>query len=318
MAARFEDVLFVGTGNVGLMHGWALAQGGVGVTHVVRPGRGPVGDVPLDVLDAREDPPAAYPARYRPRVVDRVGPDDRYDLLVVATNHLQAGAALRQYAPLLPRADVLMFCANWRGPGEVDAVVPRERCLWGYSTFSGARGDDGVLYANVQRTFRVGALPGTRPGLLQQVEATFAAGGVAPDEKADIVEWLWVHQAVNAGLIGTCLAQGDLPSADTPHEVWRFIVRAVRDALRVLEARGAGVRGYPDVAVFLIDDEDEAARRLRDGMLAAPHLERTRRHGHFGASPAEMRRFYWDVVETGDQLGVPMPYLGTLREAIPR
>ncbi len=84
--------------------------------------------------------------------------------------------------------------------------------------------------------------------------------------------------------------------------------------MAVLEKRGVAVRSYADTHPFLGPDDEEAARSLRKALLSAPHFERTRQHGHFGANPAEMRQFYLDVLRTGERLGVPMPYLESLKE----
>jgi hypothetical protein len=94
------------------------------------------------------------------------------------------------------------------------------------------------------------------------------------------------------------------------------MVRAVKDALAVLERRGVDVRSCADTKPFLISDEDEAARSLCLMMVGLPHYERTRKHSHFNTSPVEMKRFCLDVLETGERLGVPMPYLGSLKTTI--
>jgi len=53
-------------------------------------------------------------------------------------------------------------------------------------------------------------------------------------------------------------------------------------------------------------------------MLGLPHYEPTRKQSHFNTSPVEMKRFYLDVLETGERLGVAMPYLGSLKTTICR
>jgi|GEM_PF-4954677 len=53
-------------------------------------------------------------------------------------------------------------------------------------------------------------------------------------------------------------------------------------------------------------------------MLGLPHYERTRTQSHFDTSPVEMKRIYLDLLETGERLGVPMPYLGSLKTTIRR
>ncbi len=144
----------------------------------------------------------------------------------------------------------------------------------------------------------------------------FGKAGLIADVKPDIIRWQWVHHSINAGIIGTALYMGGLPEQGTDMGVWLLMVRAVKDALAVLEKRGVDIGSYADTKPFLISDEEEAAIRVRLMMLGLPHYERTRKHSHFNTSPVEMKRFYLDVFETGERLGVPMPYLGSLKTTI--
>ena len=310
--------LITGMGNIGVIHGWALSQSGADISHVVRKGSLDKysGGVKMDVLDMRGDSPRNYVTSYLPKVVDGIAPGEGYELVMVATNHIQAASAVRQYRNLVPGADFLMFTANWDGTGEIDALLPRSRYLWGFSVSSGTRGRDGVLYANIQKQYRIGELDGSRTPRLERIIEMFARAGLIADIKSNIIEWQWVHHAINAGLIGTALCMGGLPGEDTSIEVWVLMVRAVKDALAVLEKRGVDVRSYADTEPFLVPDEEEAARRLRQMLFRMPHYERTRRHSHFDTSPEEMKRFYLDVLETGERLCVPMPNLGSLKEKI--
>jgi 2-dehydropantoate 2-reductase len=312
--------LIVGIGNIGVIHGWALAQSGADISHVVRK-RSLVnysGGVKMDVLDLRGDSPTNYLTSYLPRIVDNPAPKDGYELVLVATNHLQAASAVRQYRELVPEADFLMFTANWQGTVEIEALLPRSRYLWGFSVSSGGRDGDGVLYANIQKQYRIGELNGSRTQRLERIIEMFGRAGLVADIKTNIIEWQWVHHAINAGLIGTALYIGGLPGEDNGIEVWVLMVRAVKDALAVLENRGVDVWSYTDTKPFFVPDEEEAARRLRQMMFSMPHYERTKKCSHFNTSPEEMKRFYLDVLETGERLGVPMPYLGSLKEGVCR
>jgi 2-dehydropantoate 2-reductase len=310
-------LLIVGTGSVGLMHGWALSEAGVDVTHVVRAGTlgRHEGPVEMDVFDLRGAAPRSYRATYRPRVVDEVGPRDDFDLVMVATSHLDAAAAVRAYRGLAETADFLLFTSNWDGVDVYDELLGRERYLWGFSVMSGARDADGVLWANVQKSYRIGELDGAHSERLQDIVDTFALAGLTPDEKADIIEWQWVHFAIDAGVLGTALYLGGLPALDAPADTWVLYARAVQEALAVLEARGVDIAAYPDCAPFL-GDVDAAAARVQGLLARMPHYARTRAHSHVDASREEMRRFCLDVLDTGRRLGVTMPVFESFAERI--
>jgi ketopantoate reductase len=94
--------LIVGMGNIGVIHGWALSQSGADITHVVRKGSlAKYADgVKIDILDMRGDSPRNDFVSYLPRMVDDPVPEDGYELVLVATHHLQAASAVRQYREL--------------------------------------------------------------------------------------------------------------------------------------------------------------------------------------------------------------------------
>ncbi len=89
-------LLIIGVGRIGIIHGWALTETGLDVTHVVRKGRKAQLENPieLDTLDMRPGRTRTRNAVYRPRVVEAVSPADGYDLVMVATKHFQAADAV--------------------------------------------------------------------------------------------------------------------------------------------------------------------------------------------------------------------------------
>jgi 2-dehydropantoate 2-reductase len=310
--------LIIGLGNIGAIHGWALSQAGADITHAVRKGTKDKFEtgIKMNVLDLRGDSAQNYQTVYLPKLTDEVSPDAGYELVIVATNHLQAVGAVRQYCNLASQASFLMFTANWEGTDEFDKLLSRPRYLWGFSISTGARGEDGVLYANVQKSYRIGELDGSRTPRLERIIALFASAGMHPDLKANIIEWQWVHHAIDAGMLGAALYKGGLPTPDEGVDTWLLMVRATKDALAVLEKRGVNIRAYEDTKPFLGFPDEEAAANLRRTWLAMPHYERVRQHSHFQTSPEEMKQFYLDVLTTGEQLDVPMPYLESFKEKI--
>jgi ketopantoate reductase len=312
-------MLIVGLGNIGAIHGWALSQAGVDITHAVRKGtKDKYKDgIKMDVLDLRGDSLKNYQTVYLPDLTDDVKPQDSYELVLVATNHLQALEAVRQYSNLAQEASFLMFTANWDGTAEFDKLLSRSRYLWGFSVSTGARGDDGVLYANIQKSYRIGELDGSRTPRLERIIELFARAGISPDIKSNIIEWQWVHHAIDAGMLGAALYHDGLPRQDEGIDIWVLMIRAVKEALAVVEKRGVNVRAYPDTRPFFsFDSDEEAAASLRFIWTGMPHYERVREHSHFQTAPGEMKQFYLDVLTTGEQLGVPMPYMESCKNKI--
>jgi len=308
-------ILIIGRGVVGTIYGWALSKAGIDVTHVVRKEGLPATDT-LDLLDLRTGYLKRSRVTYAPKTVGQIGASDGFDLVIVATKHYQAAQAIQQYLPHAPRATFLLFTANWDGTDEFDHLLPRSSTLWGYAEATGGVDAHGTLIATVNPAVRIGMLEGSDPDKFKAVTELFQGAGFTLDIKPNIIEWLWVHHAINAGGIGICLWAGGIAEAARSLKTLKSGVWATREALGVVAARGVNLEHYPEATRVLNTPDWLAA-------LAIPYLIRLTEKGrrllrgsHFDNSPEEMKRYYFDVLKTGESCGVAMPHLSALRERI--
>jgi len=307
-------VLIVGRGVVGTIYGWALSKAGIDVTHVVRKEGLPATDT-LDLLDLRPGYPKNTQASYAAKTVGQISPSDGFDLVIVATKHYQAAQAIRQYLPGAPGATFLLFTANWDGTEEIDRLLPRSSILWGYAAASGGPDAQGILIATVNPTVRFGMLEGSDPGKFKAVSELFQRAGFSLDIKSNIIEWLWVHHAINAGTIAIGLWAGGIAEATRSLQAFRLGPLATREALDVVAARGVDLQQYPD-ARSVLNMPAWLAGFLFIYFIRFTEKGRRLLGSHFAYSPEEMKRYYFDVLNTGKNLGVPMPNLSALREKI--
>lgn len=308
-------ILIVGRGTVGTIYGWALSNAGLDVTHVVRNAALPA-IATLDLLDLRPGYPKHACVTYAPQTVLQIGPADGFDLVIVATKHYQAVEAVRQYLPSAPRATFLLFTANWEGTADIDRLLPRSAMLWGYASASGGRDARGVLIVTMSPTVRFGMLNGSDPEKFKAVGELFQRAGFTLDIKPNIIEWLWVHHAINAGGIGTALWAGGIAEATRSIRTLGIGIRAIREALDVAAARGVDVKSYPDTNGLLNAPLWLAALATICGIRFTEKGRRILGASHFANSQDEMKRYYFDVLNTGEKLGVTMPYLSSLRARI--
>jgi ribose/xylose/arabinose/galactoside ABC-type transport system permease subunit len=88
---------------------------------------------------------------------------------------------------------------------------------------------------------------------------------------------------------------------------------AGQEAVGVAKARGVDLTKVSDAQVFLIPPFIAAI--ISSFMLRGP-MSLKISGGHGSYAPDELRRIYYDVVETGQQLGVPMPTLLSFKQAV--
>ncbi len=313
-------ILVTGLGAMGTSHGWALAQAGEDVRHVVRNPRAAQASTPtrIDLLELRVKRRRERGPRdvvYVPKVTTRVVPEDGFELVIIATKHTDAAEAVRAYRDAAPGATFLMFTANWSGPEEIDALLPRAQYLWGYSASDAGWSADHRLMLNLRPSIRLGLLPGGNPGHLDTVRTLFAKAGLLADLKANILEWLWVHHAVNAGTIAGALCAGGIEEVTASPSAMVETARAVKEALSVVAARGVDLGQHPEARAFtktplwLVPLYALLWRYRFHYTLVG---KRTAASGHFASNPEEMKQFCFDVLRTADALAVPVPHLAAL------
>jgi len=310
-------VLVIGRGVVGTIYGWALSKAGIDVTHVVRKEGLPDTDT-LDLLDLRPGYSKNKQVSYAPKTVAQINPSDGFELVIVATKHYQAAQAIHQYLPDAPGARFLLFTANWDGPGEIDRLLPRSSILWGYAGASGGLDDQGILIVTIDPTVRFGMLEGSDPEKFMAVMELFQRAGFTIDIKSNIIEWFWVHHAINAGGIGICLWAGGIGEATRSFRTLRLGILATREALHVAAARGVALERYPDARSILNTPVWLALLAVIYAIRFTEKGRRLLRASHFAHSPEEMKRYYFDVLNAGVSLGVAMPHLSSLRDKIER
>lgn len=150
------------------------------------------------------------------------------------------------------------------------------------------------------------------PGTLTAARRALSSVGLTCETPADMLQWIWVHMAINAAVISEAARGADLsdPSAaaerlmDGTSRLRRVIV-SIRECLAIVAARGV------DLARF----RGEVAPYRIPALLAAPVMRRmfarnalTRRIMTLHSNPADLVFICRSVEEEGRRLGVPTPH----------
>jgi 2-dehydropantoate 2-reductase len=306
------DVCVVGSGVIGTIYGYALAEAGCRVTHLVRPG----GDARLrdgcdiDLLDARRGRCTERRAVYRPALVDRLDADRSFDLMLASVRHYQVEDLLPTLAGGAGDADILFFNNWWSSFELVDAQLAG-RYVWGFPV--AGRGFEGNrLVGALLDHVVIGEAPGVAAARVARVRDVFNGCGLGVEIQPDMLAWLWVHFATEAGVIAAAIKSGSveafLGNADRIAEA----VRAVRDAPAVVAARGVDVGRVADAQMFYAP-EAAVAQAIYD-QYQTDHGARRIMQRHTGCE--ELRRIYRDVDRTGHELGVDLPVLDSFERFV--
>jgi 2-dehydropantoate 2-reductase len=309
-------LLIVGAGIIGSIYGWALSQAKHEVIHLVRPGKSKqfAQGIAIDMLDNRKGY-KSFVGRYALKTTEQLNPSDNFDLVIVPTKPYQLTEALEQIVPQT-QADLLLLTQNWDGVQAIDALVPPSRYVYGDAKAGGSY-QSGTLVATIFPTIDLGQTHRHHDPCLAKIASLFECIAVKPVLHDDILEYIWVQYAINAGLWPPLVRAGRLEALLRDQKNALASLRTVKECLQVVARRGIDLAKFPDAKMYL---NDSPIGRWIAGM-ALTFMFRfnksvQRSSAHALGDPREIKSAYYDLVNLGRQLSVAMPTMASYENDI--
>lgn len=312
-------ILIVGAGIVGTIYGWAFAEAGHEVTHLVRPGRAgmyPDG-IKIDMYDVRKGHKKNYLGHYPIRLTETVPPSAGFDLLVIPTKHYSLLETLQQVLPQTGPIDTFLLTQNWAGTATINALLPPSHCVYGDAS-AGGKFEGNTLIATIA-SVAAGQVNGRHDACLDKVIALCRSAQVGLELPPNILHYLWVQYAITGGLWPALVKTGSLSAALDNRQVGEQAFLAVRECLEIVARRGVDLQQYPQTKMYAKASPiamQIAGLALKFMFRFNKLVQRSSAHGL--GDPREVQTFYYDLLNTGRQLGLPMPALSAFEPDIQR
>jgi 2-dehydropantoate 2-reductase len=312
-------VLVTGAGIIGSIYGWALAETGHHVVHLVRSGRATAfrDGLPLDVFDRRKGHKRNFRGLYRLNAVETLSATDTFELVIVPVKHYALRQTLKEIVPRLGAAEFLLLTQNWRGTEEIDAFLPRSRYVYGDAKAGGMFSGSTLVAA--LKALDIGSPEGEPSALAKKTADLFASADIQTRLHSDMLHYLWVQYAITGGLWAALIQAGSLDALFSDANATSATLKAACECLQVMKQRGVDLSLYPEAAPFLTISA--LRKRVNIWMIRwmFRHDEYTKRcSAHSFGDPVEVRTFYDDLIGSGHELGVSMPVMESYGEAIRR
>jgi 2-dehydropantoate 2-reductase len=313
-------ILIVGAGVIGTIYRWVFSEGGHDVSHFVRPGKSArfFAGIPIDMLDNRKGHKKQFVGRYGLKVTETLAPSDDFDLVIVPTKPYQLEEALRQTVANTGSADYLLLTQNWHGTANIDAILPRSRYLYGDAK-AGGTFRDSTLIAAIFPSIDLGRVDGKQGDCLKKAATLFEGVGMKPILHENILHYIWVQYAINAGLWPALVRAGGLEALLRDRRTGDLSLFAVKECLEVVARRGVDLKKYPDARMYA--NTSFIARQIAGLMLRLLfrfNKSVQRGSAHALADPLEIKTSCYDLLNTGRELGVDMPIMNSFENDIIR
>ncbi|MDW5561836.1 MAG: 2-dehydropantoate 2-reductase N-terminal domain-containing protein [Methanomassiliicoccus sp.] len=311
-------VLIVGAGIIGITYGWALDRAGHDITHIVRKGR--IGrldnGIAIDMLDTRQGRDKRIIDRYAIRAIDELDSSIHYDMVIVPVHHYDLIETLEQYVPFLNGSLFILLTQNWHGTSEIDHILPRDRYVFGDAKAGGSFIND-VLVTAI-RTVDIGRVGKGSSNCLDKATELFASADLEPKSHEDILQYLWIQYAVAAGMWPPVVRMGSIEAVtkDLPESKQAF--KGAKECLNVVSMRGVDLDGYPETKMFggnMVMDDGEISTMM-SSFVDDEYSKRSSSHALNNVR--EVSTFYYDLLNTGRELGADMSTMASYADDIKR
>ncbi len=178
-------------------------------------------------------------------VIERLEPEDGYDLTLVIVRKNQLDDVLPALAANQAIPDILFMFNNAAGPQEMIRPLGRERVLIGFPGGGGQRDGHVVRYLLSGRKGQpttLGELDGQETPRLLRIAAAFEQAGLPVALCPQMDAWLKTHYALVGPMAGAIyMTGGDGKRLARTRDALLLLVRAARESLQVLHALGIPV-----------------------------------------------------------------------------
>jgi 2-dehydropantoate 2-reductase len=190
-------------------------------------------------------------------LVDRIEPEDAYDLVIVPMRKSSRLAVCSALAANSKLANILFLGNDVSGFHRYFDVLPKEKVLLGFpSTGGGTEGADLVFVDRDKsngktRPIHIGELNGGLTKRLKRIQQLFAGADVPVSLERNIDGWLKYHFAFVVPMAGAVLkCNNDVRAVGSNKKVLRQYVLACREAGNVLRTAGYPKRQPPIFNLF--------------------------------------------------------------------
>lgn len=228
-------ILVYGAGPVGSYLTYQLQDAGLYVTILAR-------DKRLEYIERYgvmlEPSDTGKPTSRKVSVIDRLFPEDAYDLVLVTVGKNHYSGVLPFLSANIFTPNILFLGNNVEGPGEMVRLLGRERVLLGFPIMSGVMAGRIARYKTGEKTsILMGELDGSDSERVKWISEALGGAGLEVSPNPAMEAWLKYHAAVILPLAFAYIKVGR-DEERLKRKDLNLVLKAIREGFSVLKEIG--------------------------------------------------------------------------------
>jgi 2-dehydropantoate 2-reductase len=240
----------LGLGVIGTTYSYILQKGGHQVEHLIRESKKAVApkQFVVTLLDGRcnkkgEEKAGIY-------TVTLAQPNTNYDFILVSVASGNIKEAVKTISENKLTGTLILFCNFWNDRTEITDMVDGFPYIIGFPIAGGCMEQEQLNCVLFDHIMLESEQKANIPNYNELINLLTSVD-IKTEIPHDMVEWIWLHMAINAGVTSTAAKNGQV---DNPGQLALDLmsnskalaeaVKTIRETIRVVAARGVNLRLY--------------------------------------------------------------------------
>lgn len=237
----------VGTGVIGSIYGYLFSKAGHHTEHMTHHAPPSHASIDVELLDGRGSRHGVESfGNYEYRQTSR----KQYDFIIVSVPCEGIRSVVQNLDARGLRGTIVLFSGIWSDRSDLESVMEGRPYILGYPV-AGGNIKDGILHGCVFDHIMLERADKSSIANYSSLEALFQACNISLETPHDMLEWIWIHMAINAAVVSVAAANGDIrDSARAATHLMdssvllKQAVRAIRETVGIVERRGVRLGNY--------------------------------------------------------------------------
>lgn len=244
------NILVLGLGVIGTTYGYAFKTAGHQVEHFLRDKKreNSPKQIQLKLLDGRFDRKGAeYSNIYE---VDISKENSEYDFILISVTSGKLKDAVKSLKSKNIKGTLILFCNFWDTRLEIEQIVDDYPYIIGFPTAGGYM-NNGKLNCVLFDHIMLEREDKTSIKNYSILEELLKSSGIKTEKPFDMIEWIWIHMAINAGVTTTAAKKGNLENPKQlainlmdNSKALAETVLSIRETIEIVKARGVDAKLY--------------------------------------------------------------------------
>jgi len=243
------NILVIGLGVIGTTYGYLFSKAGHHVEHYIRKSSKnyDVTSLNVEILDGREKSKGIQASdSYSVKKASL----KKYDFIFVAIASGNIESVIEELNKEEITGTIILACGIWEKKDYIEKIVKDREYILGYPV-AGGNIVDATLNCCVFDHFMLEGEKKAKIKNYHELLELFSSCHIKMEHPYDMLEWIWLHMAINAGVVSVAGKYGDIHNVSVSAEALMNstqklseAVKSIRETSKIIESRGVVLKRY--------------------------------------------------------------------------